>query len=166
MTASHRQTWTWVLLAAVPLCAASGLRAGEAPGHDHECTQACAPVCKKCVPVPGVRKESQVVYACKESALCLPHRSLWDLFCGHADPCATCGGCGGCHPCPAETCPQCECRPRRKMVLMKKIVTVECPTYKCEAVCVPAPCNMPATVCPAEAVAPPSAWLSNPRAGR
>jgi hypothetical protein len=86
------------------------------------CAQGCAkPPCQQCVPVP---------------------RCLLDLFRWRHVGCGECGsvceGCGrgdcGCPPC---SCPQCECHPRSRKVLLKKIVTTECPTFKCEPVCYP-----------------------------
>ena len=142
MKSSRQQSWTWVLLIAALLIGPARLRAGDWPGPCHERSQACEPPCEKCVLVPSVRKESHVVYRCKELGICLPHRTLWDLFRGPAETCAQCGPGDGCHPCPVEACPPCACQARRKTVLLKKIVSVECPTFKCEVVCPPS-CSTP-----------------------
>ena len=133
----RRQAWTCVLFVAAAFLGTTELRAGDWPGQGPEYNKACEPVCTKCVPVPDVRKETHVAYRCKALDICLPHRPLWDLFRGHANTCSQRGGCDDCHPCPVEMPPQCECQPRRKMVLLKKIVRVDCPAFKCEPVCPP-----------------------------
>jgi hypothetical protein len=152
----------------------------EHPGAPyHGCAEAChcAPVCKSCILVPDVLKIVKPVHTCKELDFCLTRRSLRDLFRGHCGDGCSCGGCGGCGhgcDCPPCACPQCECRVRAKHVLLKKLVTIECPTFKCEPVCTPAPSCAAGGCCagaetmepaaveqpkkPAPPV-PPSAWL-------
>ncbi len=136
MIRRYRPAWTAaLLLTALPaaLLGPQAVWAADWPAHAPQCADACPAVCPQCVPVPHVRKETRPVYGCKEESICLPHRSLWDLLCGRAD----CGPCRACHACPDETCPQCECYPRRKIVLLKKIVPVERPGFRCEPVCPP-----------------------------
>jgi hypothetical protein len=177
MLRSQRQAWIWALLVAAPLVGTTGLRAGDGPCHCPHCSQACEPACQKCVRVPDVRKETHVEYRCKKSDICLIHRPLWDLFRKPAATCAHCGGCHDCQACPVETCPQCECHPRRKVVLLKKIETVECPTFKCEAVCLPKQCGTQEMFQPVETPklqlpepspppVPPSVWKWAPRTTR
>jgi hypothetical protein len=75
----------------------------------------CPPVEKMCVPTPGTKQVTQTVYRCKEAWYCLPRLpSLWDLF-------------RGCVPCGPECgSPQC------KRVLLKRVVTQDCPDVSCE----------------------------------
>jgi hypothetical protein len=99
-----------------------------------------------CQPVPDVIKIVKPVYTCKCGDLCYPKRSLHDLLRRRCQSgcCESGGGCGGCDchcECPPCTCPQCECHPRHKMVLLKKLVTTECPAFKCEPVCCPQGCG-------------------------
>jgi len=102
----------------------------------------CAPVCKGCVLVPEVIKHPKTIYACKSADFCLPKRSLFDIFKGHHCSSACCSGrgdcCDGCHcDCPPVSCPQCECKARHRMVLLKRIITKDCPGFRCEPVCCP-----------------------------
>jgi hypothetical protein len=79
-------------------------------------------------------KISKTVYACKEKDICLPRCPPFSFFRG---------GCHDrCDDCPPQAdCPSCG-HPRTVAVLMKKVVTTECPTTKCvvshqEAHCAP-----------------------------
>jgi hypothetical protein len=126
--------WTAALLAAAPLLPT--LPAGVADDSWHG--PACASACPQCVPVPAVRKETHPVYRCAEQSVCLPRRSLWDVLCGRDQGCASCRACPGSAQ---ESCPQCECAPRRKVVLLKKMVTVERPGFQCQPAGPAPPCG-------------------------
>ncbi|MCI0380568.1 MAG: hypothetical protein L0215_23520 [Gemmataceae bacterium] len=79
--------------------------------------QACPPTHKVCVPVPDKIKKTTVVYGCVVKDFCLPKCALGGLF-------------GGC--CSHNGCPTGECEHvRSKRVLLKKVVTEECPSFKC-----------------------------------
>ncbi len=65
---------------------------------------------KVCVPVPDVKKKTRVVYGVVERDFCLPRAT----FCGKC--CAEDGACG---------------KVRTRHVLVKKVVTEECPSFKC-----------------------------------
>lgn len=135
-------------------CAGHGC--GSAAQGCAGCGQCCTPVCKSCQVVPDTVKHVHTHYKCKCADFCLPKRLLSDLFrfggksCGCAGSCDGCGsscGCGDgccqsgcCHSCPPATPPCCECKVRNKMVLLKKVVTQECPGFKCEPVCCPCGC--------------------------
>jgi len=81
---------------------------------------------KTCVPVPDKKKTTKTVYSCKTKDFCYPK---------------TCSG-GGCckrdcdQPCNPGDCESCV---RTKRVLLKKSVTTECPSFKCEVVEKPCP---------------------------
>jgi hypothetical protein len=114
------------------------------------CPPECPPPVKKvCVPVPDVRKVTKTVYRCKEEDYCLPKcpcllRGLFRHGC--CEPCAACGECG---------------KPRVRHLLVKKYVTHECPSYKCEVSCVAEPpCGVPCP--PPAAPAPEKARMPAP----
>lgn len=95
--------------------------------------EACAQPCleKVCIAVPDKKKISKVEYACKEQDICLPKCpkhgfSFKGLFHRHCEACDN-------GACPAEGCAKCG-NPRTVRVLMKRTVTTECPTTKCEVV--------------------------------
>jgi hypothetical protein len=84
--------------------------AAHTSGHA-SCPEACAP--KICVPECGVKKVSRVVYSSKCIEYCLPK-------------CRLGGSCDGCDTCNADCG-----KPRVKNVLLKKVVTEECPITIC-----------------------------------
>jgi hypothetical protein len=104
--------------------------------------------------VPTTTKKTKVEYSCQEKDICLPKCSLAGLFhrggghgqTGHGHACGD--------DCPKVGCTQCG-KPRTVRVLMKRVVTTECPDTKCEAVLQPGaarcvqPCLAPAAVAPA-----------------
>src|SRR5690606_30571318 len=136
MVGFRTAAWTWMVVLAAPLLGTAQLRAEPVGDSCH----ACSAVCAQCTVVPDVRKESRVTYSCKASEFCLPHRSLWEMLLGNRGACQSCAACDDCRACPVETPPLCECRPRVKRMLLKKITTVECPTFRCEPVRLPQPC--------------------------
>jgi hypothetical protein len=150
MLHSRAQALLLGVMLASPGWAGEGDGCGAAPCAGCVAPSCCAPaVCKTCVPAPDVIKIVTPAYTCKGADICLPKRSLCDLFTWRCDKpgCGeSCGGCAsGCGSpcdcvCPRTSCPQCECRARHKMVLMKKLVTTECPAFKCEPVCCPETC--------------------------
>jgi hypothetical protein len=127
-------------LAAFGLCSVSACLAQEklaAPVKVEVQGEHCAAPCleKVCVPVPTKIKISKVQYKCKESDICLPRCTLGGH--GHGDRCGRCGlghGHGGSDEIqcpPEESCAKCG-HPRTVRVLMKRTVTKECPSIKCE----------------------------------
>ena len=146
---------------AVALCGLGGANLARAqektapPAKTDIHTEACHAPCleKVCVPVPDKMKISKTVYACKEKDICLPRCPPFSFFRG---------GCHDrCDDCPPQAdCPSCG-HPRTVAVLMKKVVTTECPTTKCvvshqEAKCEPAcrPTCLPACTTTSHAAAP------------
>ena len=124
-----------LVLAAFGLCSTATTRAQEkiaapaASGHVAH-TEACDAHClhKVCIAVPDKKKISKTVYSCTEKDVCLPkcvHGGSERINRGHGcnDHCAS--------NCPEQGCAACG-RPRTVRVLMKKVVTEECPTTKCE----------------------------------
>lgn len=118
------RTGNQVVLGAV--LALAGATAAAAGPHDGP---ACEPgytiveeVCYKevvkkfCKVVPDVKKTQKWVYSCKSEDFCLPKCSC--PLHGHkkCDTCAQCLECDG---------------PMTKCLLVKKLVTTECPTSKC-----------------------------------
>lgn len=83
----------------------------------------CVFTAKVCVAVPDVKKISTVVYGCKTKDFCLPACN----YCKHVQDCFGPSGCDGvCAP------GKCEHQARTKRVLLKKVVTKECPSFKCQ----------------------------------
>lgn len=114
----------WLTLAASTLAAQDQVDKGRAPPSLGPNNQAlggdafqtpCVSTSKLCVPVPGVKVHTTVVYGCKTVDYCLPKSG--GIF-------------GRCH----DSCPSanCENSARTKRVLLKKVVTQECPETKCE----------------------------------
>ncbi len=97
-----------------------------------------APGCKTCIPVPDLVKVTTPVYGCRAIDFCLPKRSLLDLFRSHWEKRGCGERCVGGLGRDCASCRQCECQVRRKMVLLKRTVTTECPSFKCEPVGCPA----------------------------
>lgn len=97
----------------------------------------CAPACERCVRLPDVTKVSKSEHACKREHFCLPKRSLFDLFSPgcHSGGDSCCDSCDSCDGSCASPCGQCECYARTRKVLLKRIVTEECPTYRCVPAC-------------------------------
>jgi len=103
-------------------------------------------VCKKvCVPAPDTKKVTHNCYRCKCEDVCLPKCGC-PFHCHHE-----CGDC--CHDAPCAKCGH----PHTRHILLKKIVTEECPRTKCvvqtvveQVPCKPchkAPCITTATAC-------------------
>lgn len=93
---------------------------------------------KCCKVVPDVKKVTHTIYDCKCEDYCLPR---CNCLCHHCksceEPCQGCFGSEGClksHCDPLNLCPMCG-KPRVKKILMKKIITEECPTFKCVVEC-------------------------------
>jgi hypothetical protein len=127
---------TQTLLLGCLLGFAGPLRGGDAPCSPCATACCCAPApCDKCVVLPDVVIRTRNLYACKEATICLPHRLLGGLF---PKPCCNAGCCQktGCCDCPPASPPTC-CVRRTRHVLLKKVLTTECPSFKCEAVCCP-----------------------------
>jgi hypothetical protein len=105
---------------------------GDSPAPAPAAADCPPPVEKVCVAVPGTRKTTRAVYKCKTVDYCIP---------------ALPGLCRLLHGCSAG-CPGCCAGPLCKHVLLKRIVTEECPTTTCEVqavpVCQPAPPCAPA----------------------
>jgi hypothetical protein len=74
---------------------------------------------KVCVPEPTTKKTTKAVYSCRCEDFCLPGFHLHGLF-HHTD---------------GDACPACEAgkcgHPLTKKVLVKKVCTEECDSYKC-----------------------------------
>src|SRR6516165_5113020 len=82
------------------------------------------PACKVCVAVVGTKKVMKNEYQCKPVDYCLPRLpGLWQLWYAGKTDCLECG------------------RPLYRRVLMKRIVTQECPTVQCEVQIKPAACT-------------------------
>ncbi|MCC6417297.1 MAG: hypothetical protein IT429_03510 [Gemmataceae bacterium] len=79
----------------------------------------CGPGCQPttCVRVPDVKKVKHTIYACKTEEFCSAACCLHGLF-------RWCCDCG---------------KVRTKTILLKRVVTEDCPTTKC----VPHPCGVP-----------------------
>ncbi len=136
-------TRSLVLFAGLVLAMPAAVWAARPGGCKQHCG-GCSPApCQTCEPVPDVLKHTKAVYTCKGADICLVKRSLGELLRLPRKPgcCESCGECGCDCECPHCSCPQCECRPRHKTVLLKRIVTTECPSFKCEPVCCPEPCG-------------------------
>src|SRR5262245_59445046 len=88
---------------------------------NHNCDAACPEACphKVCVSVPTTKKNTKVVYGSRCIEYCLQKCTL-----GH-----------GCDDDCADNCG----RVRTKNVLLKKVITEECPATKCEVALAP-PC--------------------------
>ena len=103
---------------------------GQQPvkGQDSGLPEDGPSACKVCVAVAGTRKVTKTEYQCKRIDYCLPRLpgpcQLW-----HVDK---------------SVCPECG-QPLRRRVLMKRIVTQECPTVRFEVQHMPAGC--PPTGC-------------------
>lgn len=90
--------------------------AGTVPGSPADC---CPPnLVKVCVPEPSKKKTSTPYYDCVTKDYCLP-KCPWPFGC-FRKKCAECG----------DGCPNCS-KPRTRNVLVKKIATEECDTFKC-----------------------------------
>jgi hypothetical protein len=133
-----------VALAAFGLCCAAVSSAQEkvaGPAKSPAHAEACAADCphKVCVAVPDKRKISKVEYACKEKDICLPRCAFPGERAGHGHRCDdACGHGHACkNDCPEEGCAKCA-HPRTVRVLMKRTVTTECPSTKCEVAYQPA----------------------------
>jgi hypothetical protein len=121
-------------LAAFGLCSVHACLAQEklaAPvkveAHGEHCAAPCLE--KVCVPVPTKIKISKVVYSCKESEICLPRCTLGGH--GHGERCGHGHDCDGLNCPPESGCAKCG-HPRTVRVLMKRTITKECPSTKCE----------------------------------
>jgi len=125
-------------LCCVPVCLAQEKVAAPAKveaAHADHCGAACLE--KVCVPTPTKIKISKVQYKCKESDICLPRCTLGGH--GGLGLGGRCGRCGHGHGCddddiqcpPEEHSAQCG-HPRTVRVLMKRTVTKDCPSIKCE----------------------------------
>jgi hypothetical protein len=103
---------------------------------------------KVCRQVPDVKKVTRWVYSCKTADFCKPGCFLHGP--GHQDGCGDCDGHRPCCPCGPVGC---------KHLLLKRLVTEECPTTRCVVECtverVPCvvyrmvPCGMPPASGPA-----------------
>jgi hypothetical protein len=138
-----------VALAAFGLCCATVASAQEkvpAPAKGPVATEACAAEClhKVCIPVPDKRKISKVEYSCQEKEICLPRCAFPGERAAHGHG----HGCGHGDACPEQGCAKCG-HPRTVRVLMKRTVTTECPSTKCEVAYQPAQpkCCPTAQVC-------------------
>ena len=103
------------------------------------CAAPCGCVPVACVPVPVAVKVVKPVYRCQGNYVCLPKRSLLELFFGYGKKLGCCTDRAGECACgsPLHPGPKCECSAHRKMVLFKKLVTTERSSFKCAPVCGP-----------------------------
>jgi hypothetical protein len=113
---------------ALVLFAVAQVPPGQQPlrGQDSGPPEADPSACRVCVVAAGVKKVTRTEYQCKRVDYCLPRLpgfcQLW-----HG------GKCDG---------PECG-PPLFRRVLMKRIVTQECPAVQCEVHVKPAPCTPP-----------------------
>jgi hypothetical protein len=113
----------------------------EAQASDQPCGAACDHGCcccatrKICVPEAAKKKIDKVTYACKCVEFCLP-----------ACP-GLRGTCKDCQGCEVTCCPACG-PVRTKKVLIKKVQTIECDTFKCTPVEVCCPDGCKRSRCP------------------
>lgn len=136
-----------------------GFFAGLFGKHCHRHAPDCG--CKMCVAVPAKKKISHVEYNVKCVDFCAPRCRPFCLF--NLFGVRHHHGCGG-----QDGCPNSECsnwyRVRTKHVLLKRVITRECPDYQCKPVpmppcagCLPAPGANGKTILPPGTVVPPGA---------